>query len=173
MELWKEMGDDESCMGRDAMLCCISLSTEWTCQGANARWRAAHSCLASHGSFWYYWTCIPGLGWLWIRNADDKEVGSIFSISMEIPFFSKVVFNPFMQRSFYWGGESSTIVAFALSFILKVESFLRIVTPICALFYLRGICRIYIYICTSSLLCYIVCGILSIFTSICIKVVNT
>ena len=93
----------------------------------------------------------------------------IFSISMEIPFFSKVVFNPFMQRSFNSGGESSTIVAFSLSFILKVESFTRIVSPICALFYLRHICRI--YICTSSLLCYIVCGILNIFSSICIKVV--
>ncbi|CBI36698.3 unnamed protein product, partial [Vitis vinifera] len=65
--------------------------------------------------------------------------------------------------------HSSTIVAFSLSFILKVESFTRIVSPICALFYLRHICRI--YICTSSLLCYIVCGILNIFSSICIKVV--
>ena len=32
------------------------------------------------------------------------------------------------------------------SFILKVESFTGIVTPICALFYLRGICRMYVHL---------------------------
>lgn len=52
----KEVGTDNACVGGDVIICSKPMPKKSARSAAEARWRAAHSCLASHGSSWCHWT---------------------------------------------------------------------------------------------------------------------
>lgn len=53
MECREKMGLNNSNVGGNTILCSKPVSLESSCSAAQARWRAAHSCLASYGSSWF------------------------------------------------------------------------------------------------------------------------
>ena len=52
-ECSEKMGLNISYVGGNTILCSKPVSLESSCSAAQARWRAAHSCLASNGSSWF------------------------------------------------------------------------------------------------------------------------
>lgn len=53
MECREKMGLHNSNVGGNTILCSKPVLLESLCSAAQARWRAAHSCLASYGSSWF------------------------------------------------------------------------------------------------------------------------